>query len=86
MALIAKKHATCSPACIGIKWVVCVLLLIVSVAALVGVYETHFLSLSPMRVQFGSTSGSLSIMAFALAVTCWGKKMAACMSKCDVCS
>jgi len=86
MAILAKKHAACSPACMGMKWVICVLLFLVSLAALVGVYETHFLSLAPMRVQFGSTSGSLAVLAFSVAVTCFGKKIKSCMGSCDVCN
>ncbi len=90
MAILSKKQPVCSTPCMIMKWVVCVLLLITSIAALVGVYETHvILGTDPARfaVQFGSTSGSLAIIAFALSVTMWGKKMAACMSgHCEICA
>ncbi len=87
MALMAKKHATCSPACMIMKWVVCILLLLVSIAALIGVYQTHVLvGAGTIRFQFGSTSGSFAILAFSIAVTAWGKKMKCCMMPCEVCS
>ncbi len=71
------------------KWVLCLLLLIVAIAALVGVYQTHVITgTDPARfaVQFGSTSGSLSIIAFVLASVAWMKHMICCMSPCEVCS
>lgn len=86
MALLGKKPQTCALPCRIIKWTVCVLLLVVAVAALVGVFQTHFIDTNPMRIQFGSTSGSLSILAFTVAIVAWGKKMACCMGKCEVCA
>lgn len=90
MALLAKKKSdTCSTGCLVTKWVLCLLLLVVSVAALVGVYETHIIiGTDPARfaVQFGSTSGSLSIIAFVLASVAWMKHMICCMGPCEVCS
>lgn len=89
MALLSKKQAGCPTGCIVSKWIVCVLLFLVTIAALVGVYQTHVIVGSdPARfaIQFGSTSGSLSIIAFVIAVMAWGKKMACCMSgSCEVC-
>ncbi len=86
MALLSKKKQTCALPCVIIKWTLCVLLLIVAVAALVGVFQTHIIDLAPMRVQFGSTSGSLSIVAFTLASVAWLKHMICCMSPCEACS
>ncbi len=92
MALLSKKQPSgCSTGCMIGKWIVAVLLLLTSLAALVGVYQTHVVSVgadvSHMALQFGSTSGSLAIIAFTISVMAWGKKMACCMSKsCDVCS
>ncbi len=89
MAILSKKHAGCSTSCTVGKWIVCLLLLLVAVAALVGVYQTHVIvGTDPARfaIQFGSTSGSLSILAFVVAVMAWGKKMSCCMSgTCEVC-
>lgn len=75
--------------CKSLKWTVTVLFFLVSVAALVGVYQTHVLLSSDgarMSMQFGTTSGSLAIMAFVAAVTCWMKQMVSCMTSCEVCS
>ncbi len=89
MALLSKKQASCSTGCQTFKWIVCVLLLLVAIAALFGVYQTHMIVGSdPARfaVQFGSTSGSLSILAFVVSVMAFGKKMSCCMSgSCEVC-
>lgn len=90
MALLHKKHArTCSTGCLVVKWLLCILLLIVAVAALVGVYNTHILfAADPVefRMQFGSTSGSLAILAFAIASTAFMKHMISCLGECEICS
>ena len=86
MALLSKKQQICVLPCRIAKWTVCLLLLLVSVAALVGVFQTHVIDFAPMRVQFGSTSGSLSILAFTVAVMAWGKKMMSFMGKCEACT
>lgn len=89
MALLSKKQAGCSTGCMVCKWIVAVLLLLVAIAALVGVYQTHVVTgsdASRTMIQFGSTSGSLAIIAFVVSVMAWCKKMAACMSgSCEVC-
>lgn len=90
MALLGKKKTeTCSTGCMITKWALCLLLLVVSLAALVGVWETHvIIGTDPARfaVQFGSTSGSLAILAFAVASVSWMKQVISCMSSCEVCS
>jgi hypothetical protein len=66
-----------------------VLLFVVTIAALIGVYETHIISGSEVAgtmLQFGSTSGSLAIIAFAIALTTFLKQMMCCMMPCEVCS
>ena len=90
MAFLSKKSAgCCSPGCKVCKWVVAILLLLTSIAALVGVYQTHVITgsdSSRVVIQFGSTSGSLAIIAFVVAVVSWGKQIMCCMSKtCEVC-
>lgn len=90
MALLSKKSQGCPLGCVISKWVVAILLLATSIAALVGVYQTHVISgsdASRVVIQFGSTSGSLAIIAFVVSVMAWGKKMASCMSgSCEACS
>ncbi len=90
MALMGKKKVgTCSTGCMVTKWALCLLLLLVSLAAIVGVYETHIIiGTDPARfaVQFGSTSGSLSIIAFVLASVACMKHMVACMGPCEICN
>ncbi len=78
-----KRSSNCSAPCMVSKWVVAVLLFLTSVASLIGIYNTHVVA---GGVQFGSSSGSFAIIAFAISITCWGKKMVACMSgNCEVC-
>lgn len=90
MAILSKKQAGCSTGCVIGKWIVCLLLLATSIAALVGVYQTHVIvGTDPARfaIQFGSTSGSLAIIAFVVSVMAFGKKLMCCMSKsCEGCS
>ena len=91
MALLHKKQANhCSTGCMVMKWVVGLLLFITTVAALVGVYETHVITSSePTRImmQYGSTAGSLAIIAFTLSVMAFLKQMVCCMSQnCEVCN
>lgn len=88
MALMSKKTSKCSLGCMISKWIVCVLLLLVAVAALIGVFETHVMtgSTGEMFLQFGSTSGSFAILAFAVSVSAAMKQLIGCMSKCEVCA
>ncbi len=89
MALLSKKQAGCSTGCMIGKWIVAAALLLVAVAALIGVYQTHVVTgsdSSRVMIQFGSTSGSLAIIAFVVSVMAWCKKMVACMSgSCEMC-
>lgn len=88
MAFMHKKGSNCSTGCMVTKWILCVLLLLTAIAAIIGVYETHVvIGTDPARfaLQFGSTSGSLAIIAFAISATLWMKQLVCCMSKCEVC-
>ena len=80
MALIAKKAVVQPPfACKFTRWVVTILLFIVAVIALVGVYQTHVLVGDDMtRIQFGSTGGSLAILAFVVSLMAWVKSVHGC--------
>ena len=74
--------------CITIKWLLGALLLLAAVASLVGMYYTHILfGTDPVefRMQFGSTSGSLAIIAFAISSSAFMKQMLACMGECEIC-
>jgi hypothetical protein len=89
MALMGKKKAdTCSTGCLITKWALCILLFLVSVAALIGVYETHIITgTDPVRfaVQFGSSGGSLAILAFTVASVSFMKQILCCLGPCEVC-
>jgi hypothetical protein len=88
MALI-KKKPTCTSACIFMKWLVAVVLTIVLIASAVGVFESHVLiaqDASRVLFQFGSTSGSLSILAFVVTLAGWVKCLKAMKSPCEVCA
>ena len=59
-------------------WIVTVLLFLATLAAAVGVYKSHFLS---SGATFGTTSGSLSIIAFVISLTLWSKAFCCCCGK-----
>ena len=85
MSLLSSKKSKpqCSAGCLITKWVVALLLLLVSIAAGMGIYQTHIVA---GGAQFGSTSGSLAIIAFTISVMAWSKQMVCCMkNSCEVC-
>jgi len=89
MSFLKKQKGQCSPMCMGVKWLLALFLFLAAVASLIGVYETHVLiGADPDRfmMQFGSTSGSLAILAFAISATCFMKQVLRCMGPCEVCS
>lgn len=88
MALMSKKTNKCSVGCMITKWVVAILLLLLAVAALIGVFKTHVMTgaTGEMYLQFGTTGGSFAILAFTVAVTSGMKQLVGCMSKCEVCA
>ena len=89
MAILSKKGSQCPTGCMLTKWVICILLFLAAVASLIGVYETHTaIGTDPMSfsLQFGSTGGSLAILAFCVAVLAWKKQLVSCMSACEICS
>lgn len=74
--------------CMVTKWALVVFLFLTTVASLVGVYQTHILigtDPAQFAMQFGSTSGSLAILAFAVSAKIWMKQLMACMGDCEVC-
>jgi hypothetical protein len=66
----------------AVHGVVTVLLFLCALAALVGVYKSHFLAVG---LTFGTTQGSLSLIAFAVTITVAMKQLIKCYTKCDVC-
>ncbi|MFA6523220.1 MAG: hypothetical protein WCS85_02530 [Candidatus Peribacteraceae bacterium] len=64
--------------------VVAALLFLMAVASLVGVVLSHVLTTGGL--MFGSSSGSLSIIAFSVSVMTFMKIMRACMGKGECCS
>ncbi len=79
----SKTQPKCSVICKLVKWLVALVLFLVSIAALVGVYQTHVFT---DHVEFGSGPGSFAIIAFTIALVAWTKQMKACMGgDCDVC-
>jgi len=67
--------------CTILNLVIGVFAALLSLAALVGVYMSHVL---PSGLVFGTTSGSLSIMAFGLSLFLLKKAMAACVCQCEI--
>lgn len=81
--MMFSKKSPHKPACLVTHIVVGALLFLASIAALLGVYMSHVLSTG---LTFGTSSGSLSLIAFAICVMAFGKQMKACAGKCDMCS
>ena len=84
----SKKSSGCAAGCVFMKWLVALLLFIVTIAALIGVYETHVIvreGATDILLQFGSTSGSFAIIAFTIALMAWVKTMIAIGKGCEVC-
>ena len=76
------KKSTHKPSCLFMHLVVSALLLLVAIAAFIGVYKAHVLA---DGLTFGTTSGSLAIIAFVVAFLAFMKSMKACMGKCESC-
>jgi uncharacterized membrane protein YkgB len=77
----SKKNGGYCTSCTILNLVVGVVAALVSLAALVGVWKSHVLS---SGLTFGTTSGSLSIMALALSLFLLKKAMAACFCQCGL--
>ncbi|MFA5799705.1 MAG: hypothetical protein WC840_01965 [Candidatus Peribacteraceae bacterium] len=90
MGILSSKKPCCSIGCLTTKWLAALLLFVVTIAALVGIFETHIVaaSVEPTRyaLQFGSTGGSLAILAFTVSLLAWMKHMVAIMKRCEVCN
>lgn len=58
------------------------LLLFVCIAAFIGVFKAHIL---PDGLYFGTSTASLSLIAFAISVTLFIKQVNACATPCEAC-
>ena len=76
------KKAPHTPGCMVVHLLVALLLFLGSVASLVGVYKSHVM---PEGLTFGTTSGSLALLAFAVTITLFLKQVKNCFMKCEVC-
>ncbi|MBI3331637.1 hypothetical protein HYZ99_01615 [Candidatus Peregrinibacteria bacterium] len=77
-----KKKSPHVGACMALHVVVSVLLFVAAVAAILGVYKAHVLSTG---LAFGTTSGSLALVALAIVLHTWMKQTIACVTKCEAC-
>ena len=82
-SMFFHKKAPHEPGCMVMHLVVSALLFLVSLAALVGVYKAHFLGDGSMT--FGTSAGSLSLIALGVSLTLWMHQMKNCFTKCEVC-
>lgn len=80
MSLLGKKSKNSGCTGCGIaNYVALVLLAIGTIATVIGVYKAHLL---PAGATFGTSNGSLSLIAFVLAVTLLKKTFCGCCG-CD---
>ena len=73
-----KKKTTTPAACVGcmiMQWLTAIFLLVVTIAALIGAYMAHVM---PDGIVFGSTNGSLALIAFTVSIVLLGKQMRKC--------
>ncbi len=76
------KKSTHGATCLAVHVVVTVLLFVASIAALLGVYKAHMLS---SGAAFGTTSGSLSLVAFSITLSLCIYQLKCCLTKCEAC-
>jgi hypothetical protein len=75
-----KKGGLCN-VCSTTSLVTMVLAVVVTLAAIVGLYKAHVLS---SGFTFGTSTGSLSIVALAISLMLLGKASEKCPCQCDV--
>ncbi|MEK7591747.1 MAG: hypothetical protein AAB489_06140 [Patescibacteria group bacterium] len=78
-----KKKASHLGVCLALHVVVAILLFVAAVAAVMGVYKSHVLS---SGLVFGTTSGSLSLLALSVTLAVWAYQTKCCVTKCDACN
>lgn len=69
-----KVGCSCS-ACTSCGYVTAAFLGLATIASLLGVYKAHFLSTG---LAFGTTSGSLALIAFAITLVAFSKAVHSC--------
>ncbi len=82
MLFFHKKKTPYQGACMVLHLVVAGLLLFASIAAFVGVYKAHVLV---DGLVFGTSGGSLSLLAFAVCLSLWMYQMKCCATPCEAC-
>ena len=80
--MFSSKKYPHTPGCMLIHVIGVLLLLAGTVASALGVYKAHVLA---DGLVFGTSTGSLAIIAMGLSVTLLLKQIKACMTKCEVC-
>ncbi len=83
-----KKKNPHDTGCFVCHVIVTVLLFVTTLAALMEVLASHYVILKGAReatMIFGTSAGSLSLIAFAITITFWVKSFKACMSGCEAC-
>ncbi|OGJ56278.1 hypothetical protein A3D88_01295 [Candidatus Peribacteria bacterium RIFCSPHIGHO2_02_FULL_52_16] len=83
MPTLFKKKSPHVGVCLALHVVLAILLFVASVAAVIGAYKAHVLS---SGLVFGTTSGSMSLLALAVASHFWMKHMKCCVTKCEACN
>lgn len=83
--MLFSKKAPHTPACMVLHLVVAALLLLAAVAALVGVVMTHVEGGDAITMVFGTSQGSLALIAFGLTSTFFVKQLKGCCMRCEVC-
>lgn len=74
ITVMSKKASSCQ-ICGILQWVVAILLFIATIAALIGAWRAHFTEVGAI---FGSTSGSLALIALGVNATLWLQLMKRC--------
>ncbi len=82
---LGKKKSQHEMGCFTCHLIVGTLLSIAAIAAVAGVVYAH-LDFARQVIALGTPAGSLSLIAFAICITCWMKHLKSCMGKCEVCS
>ncbi len=70
----SSKKSSADPASLAMQIVVSALLFLASLASLVGLVLSH-VNLDRGTLTFGSSGGSLAILAFAVTVSLWSHSM-----------
>jgi hypothetical protein len=67
---------SCSSACEAMNWIACLVFFLATLASLMGVYQVLF---GGGGATFGSSNGSLALIALAVNLALWSKWMCKCL-------